>query len=142
MLEHHVREAVRRMWAGDPLGLSWVEQARGSTAGTPDVTIPLPRPWHDVPTELKLWRRTSKGLECKVRPAQRRWHTLQNRGGNRTAFIIGQERNGTLMLSAFAGHLVPMEDYPKGGPPVMFPIASKAALVALFCSDVFWSMQR
>lgn len=66
--------------------IKWIEPARGSSIGFPDVVIS--KGTMSWPVELKHWKFSTKGLMCKMRPAQIRYHIMAHRNGQRTAILF------------------------------------------------------
>ena len=117
MSEATVRKWLKKVWApgGDVL---WTEAARGGTVGLPDATIRVPsndEDW-DLPIELKFWERTRKGVNCKLRPAQIRYHRKSAVAGRKTALLIGtpvqSSNGGDVAYFLLPGKYAPVVNYP------------------------------
>jgi hypothetical protein len=80
--EAGLRKWLRREWRPEWGPLIWVEAARGGTVGAPDVFVPIPG-YGYVPVELKYW----PDWKPKMRPAQRRLHTMIGATGFRSAVL-------------------------------------------------------
>jgi hypothetical protein len=88
ILESELRAWLKSSWNKKGLGLQWIEPAKGSSVGFPDVLIPVSG--NLIPFELKACKRdatkkdnlvlndTNEGyaFSCEVRPAQKRFHLL------------------------------------------------------------------
>lgn len=87
MKEKHVRDWVRRVWAGRPI--TWVETRRGSTVGAADLYLPIAPML--LPVELKVFAESSEGyvLDDAVRPAQVVYHHHLHKVGVETCFMFG-----------------------------------------------------
>jgi hypothetical protein len=138
MIERDLRRWLKKVWGG---GLLWTEAARGGTVGLPDVTIPLR---FDLPVELKVWSRTSKGIRCEVRPAQIRYHRKSAAQKRRTAFLIAVDEGDDGPVFAFPGYQVPIEPYPTRlslfwvGTLKTPPAEARERLVAILEDENFW----
>ena len=102
--ERDLRAWLRKNWL-QPKGLTWIEQAHGSTHGVPDVILQS----LGMPTELKvMWpRRRSPGYTMAVRPSQCRWHELNHRAGKRSLFLCGECVMVAPRLYVLPGHAWP-----------------------------------
>lgn len=108
MLETHLRG-----WVKDVLGdlLSWVEPGRGVSVGVPDALVQLPDK-SKIPVELKLWEVKSKGLECKMRPAQIRYHFMHShkkQGPTAICYLVAIENEWKVFV--LHGRDVPQDRY-------------------------------
>jgi len=92
--ERDVRDWLKKLWGRDRPSLTWVEHSLGSTAGAPDVFIPL-RGVGVVGVELKVGvakeARPGKGfkIDMVVRPEQKIWHLDKADCDINTFFIVG-----------------------------------------------------
>ena len=101
MLEKELREIIRITWPklGPWAEPHWIEPARGSTVGLPDVELPL-TPRVMLPVELKIGQLAGKvgggelvpdaryldrKYNVKLRPSQIRYHTVNEDVGRRSA---------------------------------------------------------
>jgi len=98
MLEKELREIIRIAWPklGPWAEPHWVEPARGSTVGLPDVELPL-TPRVMLPVELKIGQLAGlpnlnapaamldRKFNVKLRPSQIRYHTMNEDVGRRSA---------------------------------------------------------
>jgi hypothetical protein len=153
--ERDLRKWLRSAWG--KRGISWVEAAPGGTPGIPDCMLDLPGR-STVPVELKWWDVDSKGrLECKVRPAQRRYHLIAAMQQRKTAFLVAffawelddisfvqglsQTKNkDELCYAMFPGSLVPLTAFPSNGPPPMVQVTNGDEVERWLRDDAFWSM--
>lgn len=87
MKEKHVRDWVRKVWAGRPV--TWVEPRRGSTVGAADLYLPVGPLL--LPVELKVFDETESGFVVgdSVRPAQVVYHHHLHNVGVVTGFLFG-----------------------------------------------------
>lgn len=76
LLESDLRLWLKNVWARGKrgVGLNWIEPAKGSSVGFPDVLIPV---WPTLlPVELKVTKKNNDNYVCIVRPVQRRFHSM------------------------------------------------------------------
>jgi len=91
---------LRAVWHHEPIAR--YEPTRGTTIGHPDVellvpiyvaaqnnliaaqSVPVPMPFK---LELKVWQRTQKGINVKIRPSQYRWHIVSSKEGFMTGLL-------------------------------------------------------
>jgi len=109
-------ETDLRIWLKELLGdsLEWVEPGRGVGAGVPDCKIMLPDN-RLLPVELKLWVYRRDGLECKMRPAQIRYHFMTaHRGKGPTAIIYLVLDADDWKVFLLNGRDVPKDKYKHG----------------------------
>ena len=87
LLESDLRLWLKNVWLRGKrgVGLSWIEPAKGSSVGFPDVLIPV---WPTlIPVELKVTKKHNEGYSCIVRPVQRRFHSMM-KGMNFVSFYL------------------------------------------------------
>lgn len=87
MKESFVRNRIRRLWGPAVPALTWIEPGPGSTAGAPDLLLPIGQ--RLAPVELKVGSIVGGRLVAKVRPIQWAWHYGMSRGKVRSYFIVG-----------------------------------------------------
>lgn len=109
-----MHEVKLRYWMKELLGddLSWVEPTRGSIIGRPDALVTMPDKTK-LPIELKIWKITKKGLECKMRPAQIRYHYmswLKKREKTAICYAVDCPIDGWLIF-VLNGRYVPQDKY-------------------------------
>lgn len=148
-IEADLRRWLKAVWGP---GLNWVEQASGGTVGFPDVVLNLPS--GQLPVELKMWRETKRGIACKVRPAQIRYHRLTAQDGGKSALLVGVDGIDKQQYEIFVlpGWAVPHSTYPG----VKFELmaskhliawsrdknpGAKARLIKKLESEDFWSRE-
>jgi hypothetical protein len=107
--EGDLREWLRDYAKSCSVSLQWVEPTlRGSTIGAPDVIMKADGV--EIPIELKVLVRMRKGIKFTVRPAQRRWHHMGMKKGNKSALLfIEMSSNNKLWL--VRGDKIPLRDY-------------------------------
>lgn len=91
--------------------LHWVEPGRGYSVGVPDCEVRLPD-YRLIPVELKLWEFKTKGLECKMRPAQIRYHFMhahKNKGPTAICYLVKIDELWKVYL--LNGRYVPQDRY-------------------------------
>ena len=75
--ENDLRAWLRSVWSKGKggIGLQWIEPAKGSSVGFPDVLIPV---WPIlIPVELKVTKKdTNESYSSIVRPVKRRFHLI------------------------------------------------------------------
>ena len=157
MLERELRWLVKAVFSG--VELVWTEAAHGATYGQPDVSVPVPaknvnssiyktrRETHwRLPIELKVWKQTRKGIECKLRPAQIRYHTIEAMSKRKSAIIAAVDGSEQIDLLVIPGHACPRTKYPEGGirgkrianVKAMSPDELRCKLENLFNAESFW----
>ena len=102
ILESDLRSWLRNVWRRGraDLGLQWIEPAKGSSIGFPDVLIPI-APFL-VPVELKIaTQNADKTYSSIVRPAQRRFHLLMKKQNMFSCYLsaFGTKENFDVWLS-------------------------------------------
>lgn len=152
MTEGDLRTWLKAVWPAAEL--HWTEAGRGGTVGLPDVSIPvyvrkkgLPADAWRLPCELKLWKRTRKGVNNHLRPAQIRFHVLEARAGRRTAIMAAVQdyEDEPFSLVVIPGHACPVEPYEQlrgrwfKGAGAECRSEMKTKLCDLFNSETFWS---
>jgi hypothetical protein len=103
-------ELQLRHWLAEqlspPITIQWIEPGRyGSSIGAADCNVKCGLVL--VSLELKIWETTKKGVKCKMRPVQRRWHHVSMRKGQRTA-VLASVGNYIILVR---GDHVPLRDY-------------------------------
>lgn len=81
--ESDLRKWLKEHWPGT---IDWIEPGRGSGIGYPDCNLNMRS--RRLPTELKVWHWKPRGLHCKMRPAQIRYHMLEAAKHDRRTAII------------------------------------------------------
>jgi hypothetical protein len=98
-------------WVGECCGrvtIEWVEPSLyGSSVGAPDCKIKSEG--ISVGLELKYLECTRKGIKWKVRPAQRRYHHMGMRSGQKSALLAWIKQTSKLVL--VRGDHIPLRDY-------------------------------
>lgn len=114
-----MEELQLRHWLFENLSravdIQWVEPGRyGSTVGAPDCNVK--KDGRTVSLELKVWKRTRKGIKCEMRPVQRRWHHMtmrrrhtETKFGSLCAVLFNIY--GTSEVYLLRGDRVPLRDY-------------------------------
>src|SRR5689334_5314976 len=109
-------ELTLRKWIKDLMGhrLEWVEPTMGSSVGIPDALIAMPDKTK-LPVELKLWRYTQRGFQCKMRPAQIRYHYMtwyRKKGKTAICFAVESKISaGVFHIYVLNGKDVPRDQY-------------------------------
>lgn len=88
MNESDVRKNLRDAWGTKRNRLIWVEQARGSTVGAPDVFIPRPNGLF-FPLELKCWPSEGGIVYGHIRSSQLSFHSRHAIAHNYSGFLVG-----------------------------------------------------
>jgi hypothetical protein len=112
MSEQELRDWVRKAFRGE---VEWIAHGRGGTVGLADCLIVIDAKGAQLPLELKVWELKTRGLCCKIRPVQRRYHIMASRNGTRTAFLVAIPSTAdpdTFGLYMFSGKRTPLRDYP------------------------------
>lgn len=106
--ENQLRRDLRFGWDAKKFGeLIWVEHARGGTVGAPDVMVPLGGKNGYCPVELKWWEVLEGGIiAMTARPAQKRFHLLAWRAGQRSAYLAELSSGDYVLLP---GHRLELE---------------------------------
>jgi len=125
--ESDLRRKIKKVFGVD---LKWVEPNVRNTvgAGIPDCEIKIGKT--NIPIELKYWKMTKKGLDCKMRPAQIRYHVMGSRDGKKSAILFASDVIGS--AGEFYMCLVPNSKCPK------YPYklhAKDFRLVGFLCDD-------
>lgn len=130
-----------RHWLKDTVGedhMQWVEPARGSSVGVGDAIIKTPR-GGDIPVELKIWKYTTKGLCCEMRPSQIRYHYMTwYRSKGRTAIIFAVDHE----IYVLAGQYVPKDKYKNVVAEKMIHLGSIIGQIEISKSDLFRGIVR
>jgi len=102
VLESELRAWLKSVWNKKGLGLQWIEPAKGSSVGFPDVLIPFAGKL--IPLELKACKRDARtndnfimndtkegySFSCDVRPAQKRFHLLAQSENLLSGFLVSK----------------------------------------------------
>lgn len=110
MKEVDVRAWLRKSWGGKSPRLTWIEPRSGSTAGAPDVLVPIGE--RLAPVELKVGAFREGRLAVKVRPEQYAWHYDCLAGGVRSYFLVGLSSKQYIFCTS--SWLVAAEEEPQG----------------------------
>jgi hypothetical protein len=105
-------ETELREWLRDNIDsnvtIQWIEPGRyGSSIGAADCNLKCGQ--NIVSIELKIWEEKRTGIQCKMRPVQRRWHHVSMRNGSRTAVLASIIYRHRIIL--VRGDHVPLRDY-------------------------------
>lgn len=90
LLEKDLRAWIRNVWSnGKAIApLNWIEPARGSSIGFPDVLLPVFPIL--IPCELKIAKKTKQEKFVSiVRPVQCRFHLTMKKHGFFSCFLVG-----------------------------------------------------
>ena len=105
-LRHWLKENVDKK-----ARIQWIEPGKyGSSIGAPDCYVHLGH--EKVGIETKYFVEKRRGIMCKVRPVQRRWHHIAYQGGTKCAIlaaVVGV--NGEKFIILIRGDKVPKRDY-------------------------------
>lgn len=125
--EKDLRRKLRKVLGDD---CKWVEPNVRSTigAGVPDCLIKVGR--KEIPVELKYWEVTKKGLNCKMRPSQIRYHVMGHKSGKKSAILFATDVIGS--AGEFHMSLVPNSKCPHA--PYRLH-AKDCHLVGFLCDD-------
>jgi len=154
VLENNLRQWLRSVWKKSGIGLQWIEPAKGSSVGFPDVLIPVCGKL--IPLELKACKRdmkdnlilndTNKGyaFHCDVRPSQKRFHLLAQNERIFSGFLVanGTERSFDVWLSSNEFHA--WEKHENPGQVLIASNQTKSASIirADFCEILLEMMQN
>lgn len=152
VLENNLRQWLRSVWKKSGIGLQWIEPAKGSSVGFPDVLIPIAGMF--APLELKVCNKennTNDYLEekpflfsCDVRPSQKRFHLLAQNERIFSGFLVaeGSERSFDVWLSSNEFHT--WEKHEKPGQVLIASNQTKSASIirADFCEILLEMMQN
>ena len=91
--------------------IQWVEPSiYGSSIGSPDCHIYMCS--EKISLELKYWEEKRRGILCKVRPVQRRWHHVNFASGVLCGVLACVEtKSSNKYIILVRGDHVPKRDY-------------------------------
>lgn len=105
MLELRLRHWFKNLLGDD---CEWREPGFGGVVGAGDAIVKLPRDGK-LSVELKIWKTTTKGLCCDMRPAQIRYHFMSWRKGKGKTAIVFSLADGVVYI--IDGKYVPKDKY-------------------------------
>ena len=91
--------------------IQWIEPGKyGSSIGVPDCYVTLDG--NKVGLELKYFTEKKRGILCKVRPIQRRWHHIAYEEGTKCAVLaVVDTLHRDQIIILIRGDKVPKRDY-------------------------------
>ena len=151
VLENNLRQWLRSVWKKSGIGLQWIEPAKGSSVGFPDVLVPIDGMF--APLELKSCKKDNLILNdtkerysfhCDVRPSQKRFHLLAQNENIFSGFLVanGTERSFDVWLSSNDFHA--WEKHEKPGQILIAANQTKSASINRvdFCDILREMMQN